>query len=263
MSFLKRILGGGGSNSDETSGPCIPVTWLQPYSFRAAGYEVKVVGESNYQEALEAACGGRSGDGARVPLVTASLRREPTNQHDRNAVRADLNGRCAGYIPRDQAPIFGEVLGKMAEQGLPPTCRAWLTGGWDRGVLDRGSFGIVLDVHPDLQVIDDAPMLPFGTGRVSITGEEGSQAYLTSLLEGQDRAEVLASLEPDDQSILVDVGGMKVGKLTPKMSARYGLWVSEILSAGFPEAACEARIIRGPKKVDVFLKLARPWMDGN
>jgi HIRAN domain len=259
MGFLDRLFGER-SEQDLATGSASPHTWLQPYSFRATGYEVQVVGESNYQDVLEAVSGGRTPDGARVPLVTAALVREPRNRYDRNAVRVDVGGRCVGYIPRDLAPSFGAVLAKVGEAGIPPTCRAWLRGGWDRGVLDRGHFGIVLDLHPDLQVVADAPVLPFGPGRVSITGEEAAQDYLSALLDGQDRAEVIASLEfAGDYRLAVDIGGTKVGGLTPKMSARYAPWVNEVFAVGFPEATCEARLIRGPNKVEAFLKLATPW----
>ena len=42
-------------------------------------YRVEVVGESHYQEALEAICGGRTEEGARQEC-TATLVPEPTNR---------------------------------------------------------------------------------------------------------------------------------------------------------------------------------------
>ena len=237
----------------------VPYSWLQVPAFRHAGHFVNVVGESNYQPALEAASGGRTDKGARVPLVTAVLVREPQNRYDPNAVRVDVGGQTVGYLSRNEAPVFHSVLAGVSNMGRHATCRAWLTGGWWRPPSDSGSFGIKLDLHPELQVVDNCFVLPYGIGRVSITGEEHEQTYLAEVLDGADRAEVIASLEATDDGLVVDLGGRKVGRLTPKMGERYGPWVDMVRLAGLPEATCDARVVRGPKKIDVFLKLAKPW----
>lgn len=238
--------------------PRVEATWLQPYSLRAYGYLFDVVGESHYQQALETVAGGRTDEGARCPLVTALLVREPRNPHDRHAVRVDVGGQPVGYIPRDDAPFFAEFLKRVeAEQALA-TCRAWLTGGWDRGGGDRGHFGVRLDLHPDLQLVANAVMLPFGNGRVSVTGEEKSQDYLSELLEANNRVEVIASLEHGNDRITVAIEDQIVGELTGKMSMRYAAWINDLHRADLPVTA-EARVIRGERKIEVFLKLARPW----
>lgn len=238
--------------------PTISSTWLQRPSLRAYGYRVGIVGESHYQDALEAACGGRTVNGAAIPLVTALLVREPTNPYDRNAVRVDVGGQTVGYLDRQSAPLFHGVLDALHRTGRTATCRACVTGGWDRGILDRGHFGLELDLHPDLQVVDNAPILPFGEGRVSVTGEEKAQSYLLSPLQGSTRVEVVAVISFDRERLRVTIGDEVVGYLTAKMSGRYWPWVAEVQAAGF-EANCEARVVQGPNKVEAYLKLAKPW----
>ena len=233
--------------------------WLQVPTFGAAGFLVDVVGESFNQDAIEAAAGGRHEDGAVTPLVIAQLVRETNNPYDSNAVRVDLGNRPCGHISRTEAPRYHRALAALAEIGRPATCRAWLTGGWDRGVLDKGSFGVKLDLHANLEWPERVAVLPFGDGRVSITGEEQHQDYLAALLAGQDRVEAIADLsDPGADGLAVRINGQPVGALTPKMSERYGPWMTEVQSALFP-ATCEARVIQGPKKIEVFLKLAKPW----
>ena len=218
-----------------------------------------MVGESFHQEAIEAAAGGRHEDGAVIPLVTAQLVREPDNPYDANAVRVDLGDSPCGHIARAQAPSYHRVLAALGEIGRPATCRAWITGGWDRGGRDRGHFGVKLDLHPNLEWPERVTVLPFGESRVSITGEEKYQDYLAVLLSGRDRAEVIADLgDPTAGRIGVRINGQAVGVLTPKMSERYGPLVTEIHSALLP-STCEARVIQGPKKIEVYLKLAKPW----
>jgi hypothetical protein len=236
----------------------VRATWLQTYTFRAGGRLFDVVGESHYQSALEAASGGRTPDGAACPLVTALLVKEPRNPYDQHAVRVDVGGQTVGYIPRDWTSAFHPVLATLEQLGQAATCRAWLTGGWDRGGLDRGHFGIRLDLHDQLHVVDNAVLMPFGNGRVSATGEENWQPYLEELLGVQERIEVIAVLDHSNDRITISVGDEIVGELTGKMSTRYAPWLDQVRGADLT-ATAEARVIRGQHKIEVFLKLAKPW----
>lgn len=240
--------------------PSVRATWLQPYTFRAGGYLFDVVGESHYQPALEAASGGRTTEGAACPLVTALLVREPRNPYDARAIRVDVGGAPVGYIPRDWTEAFHPVLNELDGVRALATCRAWLTGGWDRGGLDRGHFGIRLDLHEQLHIVENSVMLPFGRGRVSVTGEENCQKYLGDWLGSQDRLEVVAVLCHGNDRITVTLGDHIVGELTGKMSMRFAPWINDVARAGLPTTA-EARIIRGDRKIEAFLKLAKPWWE--
>jgi hypothetical protein len=70
------------------------------------------------------------------------LVREPSNPYDPNAVRVEADGRPLGYVPKEDGPSLHAVLDKLAGQDRPATCRARLTGGWDRGHGDRDTIGL-------------------------------------------------------------------------------------------------------------------------
>lgn len=108
-------------------------------------FSIDVVGESHYQQALERAAGGRSESGVDV-VVKATLVLEDSNPHDDQAVAVRLDGATVGYLDRYKARAFRQII---ATWNVPPDyplrCMAKITGGWDRGNGDRGSFGIRLD----------------------------------------------------------------------------------------------------------------------
>lgn len=116
----------------------------------AIGDEQEVVGESNYQSNLRRACGGKTPNGAKNPDVIAVLERDPTNSRDENAIRVLVGGRCVGYLPRDRSRVVDRALDELANHGLQATCHATITGGWDRGDGDAGSFGIVLNTDYEI-----------------------------------------------------------------------------------------------------------------
>jgi HIRAN domain len=106
------------------------------------GPAIDIAGESYYQDALEQVGGGRGAFGVQNQLITVELVREPTNSHDPNAVKIQADGHQLGYLPREEAPRFHAVIDKLTAKDRPATCRARLTGGWDRGRDDRGSIGL-------------------------------------------------------------------------------------------------------------------------
>lgn len=133
--MFKRLFGGNGEPAERALRP-VPLV---------GGFDVEVVGESNYQQALEAVCGGRSKDGADSPC-TAVLRHEPENPYDANAIRVEVDGRLVGYLNRHAAKAFRPVAERLAAQGEVGTCDARIVGGWERDEGDRGHFGIRLDL---------------------------------------------------------------------------------------------------------------------
>lgn len=107
-------------------------------------YACPVVGESNYQDALERICGGRSENGADKEVV-ARLVYEPENPYDDQAVRVDVDGTTVGYLDRDTARSFRVQLAEAAPGVSIAQANAVIRGGWLRGD-DQGHFGIWLDV---------------------------------------------------------------------------------------------------------------------
>ena len=74
---------------------------LLPDGFRQANgpmYEIEIVGESNYQKHITAIFNLVGRDS-----FTITLRPEPANRYDSNAVAVLAAGECVGYIKRDSA----------------------------------------------------------------------------------------------------------------------------------------------------------------
>ena len=107
-------------------------------------YEFEVVGESYYQDALSAICGGHCEEGHEVECV-AMLVPEPSNQYDRNAVAVHINGRKVAHLSREDAVEYHHALRQLSVRS-PIKCDAIIVGGWDRGSRGKGSFGVKLDL---------------------------------------------------------------------------------------------------------------------
>lgn len=123
--------------------PKLPVQRVPFITWREGSYPMEVVGESQFQDALERICGPHTREGYRVE-VNATLIREPHNPHDRNAVGVEVYGEKVGYLSRDDAERVG---GQMDEEGLGQVrCGGLVKGGWRTNQYDEGSFGVWLAI---------------------------------------------------------------------------------------------------------------------
>src|SRR6476620_4820992 len=77
------------------------LTWEAPRNF--------VAGESHYLTALRSLTGKPTSDGYLRP-VEVCLTREPDNQYDRNAWRAEVDGQLIGYMRREIAAQLSQTL---------------------------------------------------------------------------------------------------------------------------------------------------------
>ena len=117
-----------------------------------AGDVQDVVGESHYQAALEAICGGKGEEASDIEKW-AHVIPEPDNPYDRNAVAVYIEGQKIGYLPRADAAPYAVLLGHIwSRYHCRGVCRARISGGWKRvheqksgGTwTDEGSFGVTL-----------------------------------------------------------------------------------------------------------------------
>ncbi len=128
MEFLKRMF--GSRHPPHRQGP------------ERARQTFAVVGESQYQRALERICGGRPKEPADHPC-RARLVPEPTNKYDPNAIMVQVDGMTVGYLSRGAARKYAPIAALLSE---PLECAALIVGGWRRSAEDQGSFGIRLDL---------------------------------------------------------------------------------------------------------------------
>jgi hypothetical protein len=114
-----------------------------------SGSEIlEVVGESHYQDSLWWLVGGHRSDRIRHP-VTATLEPEPDNPVDANAIKIVIDGRCVGYLSRDDASAYlGGLLRLIdtCDTGVVGLRGQIVGGGEDEGRL--GFLGVFLDHDP-------------------------------------------------------------------------------------------------------------------
>lgn len=243
------------------SSSCTQIPTLAP------GGERSVVGEARHQDYLEELACGRDDRGCVVQHVMAELVREPDNPYDSDAVRVDVGGRQVGYIPRDEAADYHDVIAALWERGLLATCRAKLTGGWDRPG-DRGHIGVCLDIDDDLrESAGAAALIPCGP-RVTVTCEEHYCDLLGNMLGAKDRMvlPVVRLVEREanphkpkqaSPAIAVQIDGADIGYLTPAMAERY-LPVVRHFAAQDVETTCTGSLKRTAKQIEVRLEMPLP-----
>lgn len=138
-----------------SSSPAVP----RPNSKRSlrivgdGSFDHDVVGESFYQDALSAICGGKTDDGHEVEC-RARLVPEPENPHDGNAVAVYIRNHKVGHLSRSEATAFNQLLEAHGIGGQQVQCDAMIVGGWDRGRRGQGHFGVKLDIPEDATLTD-------------------------------------------------------------------------------------------------------------
>ena len=106
-------------------------------------FPVDVVGEGARQDVLLEHCGGYNRNG-HYKICAVTLVREPTNDHDPNAVVVLLDGAPVGYLSKGHARRFQKALREHGVNDQPVMCSAVITGGWRTNQYDSGHFGVRL-----------------------------------------------------------------------------------------------------------------------
>jgi hypothetical protein len=193
--------------------------------------------------------------------VTALLRREPSNRHDRNAVRVDLLGPDgpgkAGYLPADVAPTWRSTLLEIERQGAVAACRARVF----RGGNTRGDFVVVLRLAPPeralaLNTPPAGAVLLEPERECAVTGENKHQDAIGTRLgpvwATLHAAQVERGASAGAETIEVRIEGRRVGALTAAQGARYASLLSRA-----QVVACEAETFQGRTVIEVRLLLPK------
>lgn len=119
-----------------------------PHKWPTLGaFEFAVVGESNYQRALQAIAGDHGKADANATCV-AELVPEDDNPHDDKAVSVRVNDVVVAYFARDDARRFRRRLGQKKLTGRTTYCDALVVGGGTKRGGERKHYGIQLDLKP-------------------------------------------------------------------------------------------------------------------
>lgn len=204
----------------------------------------EVVGESHYFQALRSLAGATF-TGERE--MTAHLRREPSNRHDRNAVQVLIERRLVGYLPRESAAEYVTPLHAVEKSGKIAQCRARVW--WRRGPGDFiASVSLDLAEPSVLFPINDVDgrsrhmFIPPGRS-YQLTRESEHLDVLGPLMSrahAQSKALVVASLRVLERSgprsksevVVVYVDGREIGELTKQTSAKLLSIVRPLQEAG-------------------------------
>ena len=111
----------------------------------AGDFEMDIVGESYYQDALNKITGGKTKGGHRME-VHAILLHNDENPHDNKAIAVTIEGELVGHLDRFLARYFRKRMIEAGFEGHPAVCKALIVGGWDRGGGDEGHYGVKLDL---------------------------------------------------------------------------------------------------------------------
>lgn len=106
-------------------------------------FEFEVVGESNYQTAIEKLTSVNGGEALKALLIP-----EDNNRYDKKAIRVDINGMTVGYLSRQDATSFRRRLSQKNLSGQVTSCAARIYGGGKTRDGGEKSYGIWLDVKP-------------------------------------------------------------------------------------------------------------------
>jgi len=137
MRFLSRLSGQSSQKGEQN----VPLNG-------SGAFSVRVVGESYYQKNLSKICGGSIKEGTEH-ITTAKLVHADDNPYDNKAIRVEISGMPVGHLDRSEARYFRGRMLASGHAGLTATCKAKITGGWDRGTGDIGYFGVTLDLPTD------------------------------------------------------------------------------------------------------------------
>lgn len=106
---------------------------------------LEVVGESNYQNNIKKLIIKHDNTGINQECI-ATLIPESDNKYDKNAVRIDVDGLTVGYLSRNDAILFRELLKTNNLENQVTTCNATINGGFAMNNNKKASYGIFLKI---------------------------------------------------------------------------------------------------------------------
>ncbi len=112
--------------------PNVPSDWREAGAWRKWSESPLnlIRGEAHYQAELERSAGKARPGGWLVP-VAVSLRREPTNPHDENAIQSAIDGRVVGYVAKEVAATLAQLLDQHPNREF--SFAGLIRGGWREG----------------------------------------------------------------------------------------------------------------------------------
>ena len=243
----------------------------------------EVTGEGRHQGDIDIVAGPKQYDGVWVEKV-ATLRPEPDNPIDDQAVAVEIEGLLVGYLDDKEGTAHRRLIDRAARAHGAATCAAVINGGWYREDEEsEGSYGVHLyfgygpGAGPDElpEPAADEERIPYRVrdrhDHITVTGEQHTQVALEATLGDDwagDHPFRLAQLgigeDPRGRQVVeVAIDERTVGWLTPKMTERFGPAVRAAAEHDLrltAAATLEASRRKGREdEIDVILRVPRGW----
>jgi DNA polymerase III subunit epsilon len=126
VSFLRRLVGQREDAPARISqaDPAPHLAWWDP----APGGYFEIAGVAHHKDVLARLFPPAPDEPDRNVSATATLLPEPANPYDPNAVAVQFEGETAGYIPARSAATWGDLIRRLAAEGLRPrlTAKLWI-----------------------------------------------------------------------------------------------------------------------------------------
>ena len=110
-----------------------------------SGFDLEVVGESDYQGHLKSICGGCLKQGS-LKITIAELHYEDKNPCDSEAIRVEVNGKTVGYLPIEDARLYRKKIEKTGYEEITVSCNAIIFSEKKVGLFNKTVIGIWLDL---------------------------------------------------------------------------------------------------------------------
>ena len=118
----------------------------KPYFWPVDDGSTYVAGTRHYQPALKSIAGDHGNTRAQVYCV-AQIVPDPTNPHDDQAVRIDIDGTTVGHLPSDDARSYRKRMTRKQLSTGPTQCAAKVWGGFDRNNAPI-EYGVDIYIKP-------------------------------------------------------------------------------------------------------------------
>ena len=210
-----------------------------PLYYTSRFARIETVGIHYRREALVKALNGGPALNKELTLdTTAHLVPEPTNPHDRNAIKVILNGHHIGYVPAEISSAYAKTLTQIIDKGFTPTARAdvWAVTRYGDGSKTRtyAHVRVALDEPHRLLPMNNPPrtpyaLLPWGNG-LQVTGEERHLDVLTNYVTAMQESLVIFTLHAisttnkngrTTEFAEVRLDGQRIGQMTASTSAHF------------------------------------------
>lgn len=170
--------------------------------------------------------------------LTVTFVPEPSNPHDKNAVKVVIKGHHVGYLEKEVAAVVYPIFREIVDAGYAPVAgaRVWAVARRDydspRKLRHHANVRVALThTHLILPINDPPPedysVLPSG-GSLQVTGEEHHQDVLSNYVTSNGDALVVGTLVPMRTAranakdlVEIRIDGERIGQLTPGSSQHF------------------------------------------